>query len=78
MKNILGKEKDLKLYDAKDRLRYEFEVFKLSETYFKELTYNKNGQCTSFNDSDGEWSKSTYNKKGERCSFRQGNNKIED
>ena len=52
MKNIQGKEEDLKLFDEKGNLVYEF--FKISDGFWTEITYDSNGNELTYIDSNGE------------------------
>ena len=52
MKNILGTQEDLKLYNKAGNLVYKFT--KDSDGYSWERTYDENGNELTYKDSDGE------------------------
>ncbi len=72
MKNILGKNENLKLYNKKGILRYKF--VKDSDNYSYEYTYNKQGCKLTFKDSNNYSSESTYDKRGNELTYKNSEN----
>jgi len=67
MKNLLGKEKNLKLYNDKGGL-----VYKFYESYngrWIERTYDNNGNELTYKDSNGYWFESTYDDQGIQLTY---------
>ena len=71
MKNILGTQENLELYDKNKNLIYEF--YKNSKGYSSKSTYDSNGNELTFEDSDGYSSKSTYDSNGNELTFEYSN-----
>ncbi len=71
MKNILGKNKNLKLYNKKGILIYEF--FKDSNNLSWERTYDKQGNRLTYKNSNNYSSEYTYNKQGDVSTFKNSN-----
>ncbi len=67
MKNILGKNENLKLYDNKKNLIYEFK--KINDNYSYERTFCIHGVLT-FKDSGGEWYEYTFDSNGEISTYK--------
>ncbi len=72
MKNILDKNKNLKLYNKKGILRYEF--FKNSDNYSWEYTYDKQGKILTYKNSNNYSCESTYDKQGNRLTYKNSDN----
>ena len=68
MKNILGKEEDLELFNADGVRVYKFEIH--SYGYWFELTYDDNGKTLTSKDSNGYWSDYTYDDNGNQLTFK--------
>jgi len=68
MKNIQGKEEDLRLFDEKGKLVYEF--LKISSGFCTERTYDSNRNVLKFKDSDGCWRQYTYDSNGNQLTFK--------
>lgn len=68
MKNIQGKEEDLKLFDKDGKLVYEFwEIF---DGFWSECTYDSNGNALTYKDSRGCWREYTYDSNGNQLTFK--------
>lgn len=70
MKNILGTEENLILFDEHGIKVYEFR--KDSDGYSCESTYDSNGNEITFKDSDGYWTESTYDSNGNELTMDMG------
>jgi len=68
MKNTLGKNEDLKLYNKEGHLIYEYE--KHSYRYSWEKTYDKNENILTFQDSNDFSLESTYDSNGNELTFQ--------
>jgi len=68
MKNALGKNEDLKLYNKEGKLIYKY--IKYSNDYSSKRTYDENGNPLTFKDSDGYSSKRTYDENGNELTFQ--------
>lgn len=68
MKNILGKEENLELFNKEGKLVYEF--CKDSDGFTFECTYDSNGKELTFKDSDGFWTESTYDSNGNELTYK--------
>jgi len=68
MKNLQGKQEDLKLYNKKGDLVYKF--YKSSNGDWYESTYDDNGNELTFKHSDGDWRESTYDDNCNRLTFK--------
>jgi len=70
MKNIQGKEENLKLYNRNGVLVYEF--YKDFDGYW-ESTYDDNGNELTFKNSNGDWIESTYDDNDDLLTFKDSN-----
>ena len=74
MKNLLGKEKNLKLYNDKGGL-----VYKFYESYngrWYEFTYDDNGNELIYKNSNGYWCESTYDDRGNELTYKNSNGTL--
>ena len=53
MKNILGKNESLKLFNEQGKIVYEYYID--SDGYWYECTYDKNGSVLTYKNSRGSW-----------------------
>ena len=67
MKNILGTNEDLKLYNSNGTLKYSYS--KDSEGHPYEYTYDSNGNNLTFENSKGR--STTYDKDGNELTFKK-------
>ena len=72
MKNILGTQEDLTLYNKAGIITYKF-IKGLSDDYYLEKTYNENGKVLTFKDSDGSSYEHTYDKNGNMLTYKNSN-----
>ena len=71
MKNVFGKEEDLKLYNDKGDLVYKFHKFyKDSFGNWCERTYDDKGNPLTFTHSNGVWCEWTYDENGNLLTFK--------
>ena len=68
MKNILGKEENLDLFNKNGKKVYEY--FKNSDGYSCEYTYDSNGKVLTFKDSDGYSSEYTRDSNGKELTYK--------
>lgn len=68
MKNILGKEEGLDLFNVDGVRVYKFT--KYSYGYWDERTYDSNGNLLTCKKSDGYWDEHTYDSNGNRLTFK--------
>ena len=71
MKNILGTQENLKLYNKDGNLVYRFTTN--SNGYSWEYTYDSNGNELTFKNSDGYSCERTYDKNGNELTFKDSN-----
>ena len=71
MKNILGTQEDLRLYNKAGNLVYKFTAKSNGSSY--EYTYDKFGKVLTFKDSNGFWWERTYDDDGEVLTFKNSN-----
>jgi hypothetical protein len=67
MKNALGKDEDLILYNKKGVMVYE--CYKVSDNYSRKITYDENGNELTFEDSDNYSRKKTFDKNSNELTF---------
>ena len=72
MKNALGKSDNLKLYNDKGILVYQF--YKGSNGFWYESTYDNKGNILTFKRSDDYWYKRTYDDQGNELTFKDSKN----
>ena len=68
MKNILGTQEDLKLYNKAGNLAYEFYKNSNGDSY--EYTYDENGKVLTSKDSNGYSDEYTRDKNGNELTFK--------
>jgi len=68
MKNVFAKQKELKLYNEKGDLVYEF--YKDPDGCWCERTYDGKGNRVTYKRSNGYWGESTYDDKGNELTFK--------
>jgi len=69
MKNVLGKNENLKLFNEQGKQVYEY--YKgLVDGYWEEYTYDKNGNILTYKDSYGYWEEHTYDEKGNELTYK--------
>lgn len=71
MKNALGKEEDLKLYNKNGDLVYKF--YKDFDGFWYERTYDDKGNELTVKLSTGYWCERTYDDKGNQLTFKDSN-----
>jgi len=71
MKNILGKDESLELFNADGVRVYKFT--KKSNGYRWEHTYDSNGKELTYKDSDGYWHEYTYDNNGNLLTAKDSN-----
>ncbi len=71
MKNILGKEEDLKLYDVNGNLVYEYD--KNSNGYSGEYTYGIHGRVLTCKNSEGYSYEYTRDSDGRELTYKNSN-----
>ena len=71
MKNILGTQEELRLYNKAGAMIYKF--IKVIDGYSYERTYDKNGNKLTYKNSDGNSSEYTYNENGKRLTYKDSN-----
>ena len=71
MKNILGTQENLKLYNKDGNLVYRFTTN--SNGYSLEKTYDGDGNQLTFKDSNGYSCEKTYDKNGNELTFKNSN-----
>ena len=69
MKNIFGKEEDLKLYDHENGVAI-YEFIKKSNGYSYEITRDKHGSELTFKNSDGYSCEYTRDEHGNELTFK--------
>jgi YD repeat-containing protein len=69
MKNILGKNEDLKLFNEQGKMVYEY--YEYSDGCRYENTYDEKGNVLTRKHSDGYWSEFTYDKKGNVLTYKK-------
>ena len=74
MKNILGTQENLSLYNKDGNLIYEF--CKNSSSYSYEKTYDENGNELTFKDSNGFWCEMTYDSNGNVLTLKDSRGAI--
>ena len=67
MKNILGNQENLKLYNEKGIMVYEFYTFRDGSS--SECTYDNNGRALTLKSSSGHWSKWTRDNEGNELTY---------
>ena len=68
MKNILGKDKNLELFNEQGKKVYLY--YKDSAGCWRECTYDDNGNALTYKNSDGYWHEYTYDEKGNELTFK--------
>jgi YD repeat-containing protein len=68
MKNILGKNENLKLFNQQGKKVYQY--YKGSYGCWYECTYDDNGNELTYKDSDGAWAEYTYDEKGNTLTYK--------
>jgi hypothetical protein len=68
-KNILGTEKDLKLYNKDGVIVYFFDKNYTDPNQWDETTYDKNGRKLTINHSTGYWCKFTRDSYGKELTY---------
>ena len=68
MKNILGKNEDLKLFNEQGKMVYTF--FTFSSGYWYEHTFDKKGNVLTYKNSDGDWCEYTRDEKGKELTYK--------
>ena len=68
MKNIFGKNEDLKLFNEQDKKVYEYKVNSTGYSY--EYTYDKHGLVLTLKDSYGYWEEYTRDEKGNELNYK--------
>ena len=71
MKNILGTEENLELFNENGIKVYEY--FKWSDGYWDEYTYDSQGNKLTYKDSDGYSYEYTYDSQGNELSYKNSN-----
>ena len=71
MKNILGKNENLKLFNNKGKIVYQY--CKESDGYCREYTYDEKGNELTFKDSAGYWYEYTRDDKGKELTYKNSN-----
>jgi hypothetical protein len=67
MKNALGTQENLELYNKEGKLVYEF--YKNSYGYWFKYTRDGNGNTSAYEDSDGYWYKRTRDENGNELTY---------
>jgi len=67
MKNVFGKQKELKLYNSKGDLVYEF--YK-NDDYYWEYTYDDQGNQLTYENSNGYRCEYTYDDQGNQLTYK--------
>ena len=71
MKNILGKQEELELFNKEGKLIYRF--YQRWDKNWCESTYDSNGNLLTFKDSTDYWSELTYDSNGNLLTFKDSN-----
>ena len=71
MKNALGKNEDLKLFNEQGKKVYEY--CKGFYGCWREYTYDENGNTLTYKDSEGTWYEYTYDEKGNVLTYKDSN-----
>ena len=71
MKNALGKDENLKLFNEQGKKVYEYNTY--LSGYWHEYTYDENGYALTYKDSDGFWSEYTRDEKGNELTYKNSN-----
>ena len=74
MKNILGTEENLELFNENGVKVYEY--FKWSDGYWDEYTYDSQGKVLTYKDSDGYWYEYTRDSKGNELTYKNSDGYI--
>jgi hypothetical protein len=68
--NILGTEKDLRLYNKEGKMVYWFDTDYPDPNFWEEVTYDKNGCTLTFINSNGYSSKFTRDSDGNEKTYK--------
>jgi hypothetical protein len=68
MKNILGKDENLKLFNEQGKKIYEYCTY--SSGFWLEYTYDEKGNELTYKNSNGYWSECTYDEKGNELTYK--------
>jgi len=68
MKNILGTEENLELFNENGIIVYEY--FKYLDGYSLEFTYDSNSNVLTYKDSDGHSEECTYDSQGNELTYK--------
>jgi hypothetical protein len=68
MKNILGKNENLILFNEQGKIVYKYNTY--LSGYWSERTYDDNGNVLTCKDSDGVWYERTYDEKGNELTYK--------
>ena len=68
MKNVLGKDEKLKLFNEQGKKVYEY--YKELHGYWAERTYDEKGNQLICKNSEGYWSERTYDDKGKELTYK--------
>ena len=68
MKNTLGKNENLKLFNEQGKKVYEYNTN--SNGYWYEKTYDEKGKELTFKDSNGYWSEYTHDENGNVLTYK--------
>jgi len=71
MKNILGTEENLELFNENGIKVYEY--FKYLDGYSLEFTYDSNGNVLTYKDSDGHSEECTYDSQDNELTYKDSN-----
>ena len=68
MKNALGKNENLILFNEQGKKVYEY--YKDSDGFWSERTYDEKGNELTYKDSEGYWYEYTYDEKGNILTYK--------
>ena len=71
MKNVLGKQEELELFNKQGNLAYKF--FQNWDRNWGEYTYDSNGNQLTYKNSNGYWGESTYDSNGNLLTYKDSN-----
>jgi YD repeat-containing protein len=71
MKNILGKNENLELFNEQGKKVYDY--YKNSNGVWSERTYDEKGNILTYKKSDGYWYEYTYDEKGNELTYKNSN-----
>jgi hypothetical protein len=74
MKNALGKNEDLELFNEQGKKVYEY--FTDSSGYGYEHTFDKNGNTLTYKDSHGYWREYTRDENGKELTYKDSDGKT--